>query len=105
MFGGGAKVENETDADQLLPHSNQIQLLDTFRMLGVVVFTTDLGLKFAYLFSSKFVSQFMYSLFLFFVWSRGVFIVLFHLYNFCMRFHRLSQELRKKQNNYEQSRP
>jgi hypothetical protein len=71
-----------------------MQLIDSFRMLGVVVFTIDLGLKFAYMFSSRFVSQFLYSLFLFFIWSRGVFILAFHLYRLCMDSHKMTHEFR-----------
>lgn len=97
-IAGGAKgKKSEEDESEKILYSNQIQTLDSFRMLGVLVFTTDLGLKFAYLFKSRFVSQFIYNLFLFFVWARGVFIVVFHVYRLCMDLHRMIHDTRKKQ--------
>lgn len=66
--------------------------------MGMLIFTVDMGLKFTYLFTSKFVSDFMHSLFIFFIWGRGVFIIGFHLQRLCLETHKIVYNARMKTN-------
>lgn len=58
--------------------------LDCLRICGPALFIVDLGLKYAYGHASRFINVEMHSLYYGFLYARPVFIVVYHLYRFCL---------------------
>ena len=62
------------------PNADQQSKLDYIRLLGGVVFLTDLGLKIAYPLKSKFVYRGIHTFYFVLIISRAIFVVLYHVY-------------------------
>lgn len=80
----GMHLTDAHDVGRLHPNSGQQNTLDLIRLVGSVIFMADLGCKFAYPRSAKFVTISVYNMYEYFMYIRIGFIVLYHWYRFCL---------------------
>jgi len=61
-------------------------MLDIVRVVGAAIFLADLGCKFAYPYSSKFITITVYETYKMFLFGRIAFIFAYHIYRFCIQY-------------------
>ena len=79
----------ERDLYRLHPYQREQCVLDGLRLVGALIFLTDLLLKVAYYRTSKFISYEIKHLFFLFIIARPIFIGLYHAFQMCMTTHKL----------------
>lgn len=75
---------NDVDLAQMHPHSVKMCCLDFFRFLGSIIFMVDYSLKYIYWKQSRFITDDLFNMYGFFLITRVLFIIFFHVYRlFC----------------------